>query len=62
MDLTNKLSRGAEVHDTGQPITIPVGSATLGRIMNVTGNTIDSHTPIKTDNYSSSVDGINFII
>jgi F0F1-type ATP synthase beta subunit len=35
MDGTEGLVRGAKVTDTGAPITIPVGAATLGRIMNV---------------------------
>jgi len=49
MDGTEGLVRGASVQDTGAPITIPVGPATLGRIMNVTGDPIDERGPIKTD-------------
>ncbi len=41
MDSTDGLSRGAEVRDTGGPITVPVGDATLGRIFNLLGDTID---------------------
>jgi F-type H+/Na+-transporting ATPase subunit beta len=41
MDTTDGLSRGTEVLDTGEPITVPVGPATLGRIFNVLGDTID---------------------
>jgi F-type H+-transporting ATPase subunit beta len=41
MDSTDGLARGAEVIDTGAPITVPVGDATLGRIFNVLGETID---------------------
>ena len=41
MDTTDGLSRGAEVIDTGQPITVPVGDKTLGRIFNLLGQTID---------------------
>jgi len=41
MDLTDELARGDEITDTGKPITIPVGRATLGRIIDVTGNPID---------------------
>jgi F-type H+-transporting ATPase subunit beta len=37
MDATEGLVRGAPVTDTGGPITVPVGTATLGRILNVTG-------------------------
>ncbi|KAG7407727.1 ATP synthase subunit beta [Fusarium oxysporum f. sp. rapae] len=49
MDGTEGLVRGAPAQDTGAPITIPVGPATLGRIMNVTGDPIDERGPIKTD-------------
>jgi F-type H+-transporting ATPase subunit beta len=41
MDTTDGLSRGAEVVDTGQPITVPVGKSTLGRIFNLLGEPID---------------------
>ena len=41
MDTTDGLSRGAEVIDTGAPITVPVGEATLGRIFNLLGEPID---------------------
>jgi len=41
MDTTEGLVRGAEVVDSGAPITVPVGPATLGRIVNVTGEAID---------------------
>ncbi len=41
MDTTDGLSRGVEVRDTGAPITVPVGKATLGRIFNLLGETID---------------------
>ncbi|KAL7904021.1 ATP synthase F1 [Trichoderma velutinum] len=51
MDGTEGLVRGAKVRDTGAPITIPVGPATLGRIMNVTGDPIDERGPIKTDKF-----------
>src|SRR6478609_373415 len=37
MDATEGLVRGQEVKDTGQPIAVPVGDGTLGRIMNVVG-------------------------
>ena len=38
MDLTDGLKRGDEVVDTGKSITVPVGKGTLGRIMDVVGN------------------------
>jgi F-type H+/Na+-transporting ATPase subunit beta len=41
MDSTDGLSRGAEVEDTGAPISVPVGEATLGRMFNVLGEPID---------------------
>ncbi|WVQ93095.1 ATP synthase subunit beta, mitochondrial [Kwoniella sp. CBS 9459] len=47
MDGTGGLVRGQKVVDTGAPIKIPVGPATLGRIMNVIGQPIDQRGPIK---------------
>jgi F-type H+-transporting ATPase subunit beta len=41
MDSTDGIPRGADVLDTGAPITVPVGEATLGRLFNVLGDTID---------------------
>ncbi len=41
MDSTDGLSRGTDVVDTGAPISVPVGEATLGRIFNVLGDSID---------------------
>ena len=41
MDTTDSLVRGAECVDTGAPITVPVGEATLGRLFNVVGHPID---------------------
>ncbi|TFF25356.1 F0F1 ATP synthase subunit beta [Jiella endophytica] len=46
MDLTEGLVRGQEVTDTGEPIMVPVGDGTLGRIMNVIGEPIDEVGPI----------------
>ena len=46
MDATDGLARGVEVIDTGQPMTVPVGEATLGRLINVNGNTIDKGEPL----------------
>jgi len=46
MDSTNGVTRGEKVHATGNPITVPVGPETLGRIMNVTGDPIDELGPI----------------
>jgi F-type H+/Na+-transporting ATPase subunit beta len=49
MDATEGLVRGQEVTDTGQPIEVPVGSGTLGRIMNVVGEPVDEAGPIKAE-------------
>uniref|UniRef100_A0A7S0IG01 ATP synthase subunit beta n=1 Tax=Micromonas pusilla TaxID=38833 RepID=A0A7S0IG01_MICPS len=48
MDTTEGLVRGQSVSNTGSPIQIPVGRATLGRIMNVIGEPIDECGPIET--------------
>ncbi|MBK5919427.1 F0F1 ATP synthase subunit beta [Rhodothalassium salexigens] len=45
---TDGLTRGQEVTDTGEPISVPVGPETLGRIMDVTGEPIDERGPVKT--------------
>ncbi len=49
MDATDGLSRGAKVRDTGGPITVPVGRATLGRIFNLLGETIDEGDEVEAD-------------
>jgi len=46
MDATDGLARGTEVVDTGQPMTVPVGERTLGRLIDVNGNTIDKGEPL----------------
>ena len=46
MDTTEGLIRGQAVSDTGGPITVPVGAATLGRIMNVIGEPVDEAGPV----------------
>ena len=48
MDSTEGLQRGKEVTDTGNPIMVPVGPETLGRIMNVIGEPIDERGPVLT--------------
>ncbi|MBI4348496.1 MAG: F0F1 ATP synthase subunit beta, partial [Elusimicrobia bacterium] len=48
MGPTDGLRRGTPVEDTGAPITVPVGKAVLGRLMNVLGETKDPLPPIKT--------------
>ena len=49
MDTTEGLERGHDVKSTGQPISVPVGDETLGRIMNVIGEPVDEKGDIKTD-------------
>jgi F-type H+/Na+-transporting ATPase subunit beta len=51
MGSTDGLRRGMEVLATGNPIMVPVGQATLGRIMNVLGTPIDEAGPVNTDTY-----------
>ena len=52
MDSTDGLARGVAVSDTGSPICVPVGEATLGRIMNVIGEPIDERGEIKSKSTS----------
>jgi F-type H+-transporting ATPase subunit beta len=52
MDSTEGLVRGQDVVDTGSPIRVPVGPATLGRIMNVIGDPIDEAGPISLEHTS----------
>jgi F-type H+-transporting ATPase subunit beta len=48
MDATEGLTRGQAVRDTGAQISVPVGPATLGRILNVVGEPIDERGPVAT--------------
>ena len=48
MDATEGLVRGQEVHDTGEPMMMPVGPETLGRILNVIGEPVDERGPLTT--------------
>ena len=47
MDATEGLVRGQEVTDTGQPILVPAGVGTLGRIINVIGEPMDEAGPVR---------------
>ncbi|MEJ2194863.1 MAG: F0F1 ATP synthase subunit beta, partial [Ignavibacteriaceae bacterium] len=49
MDSTDGLVRGMDAFDTGQPISVPVGPETLGRLINVIGKGIDGLGEIKTE-------------
>ncbi|MCK9221310.1 MAG: F0F1 ATP synthase subunit beta [Limnochordia bacterium] len=51
MDSTDGLVRGMKVIDTGSAIKVPVGTATLGRIFNVLGETVDEGPKLETDTY-----------
>jgi F-type H+-transporting ATPase subunit beta len=53
MDATEGLVRGAVVTDIGAPIQVPVGNATLGRILNVIGEPVDEKGPVKAKEYRS---------
>src|ERR1044071_220779 len=48
MDTSEGLVRGQDVTDTGQPISVPVGDETLGRIINVVGDPVDEVGPVPT--------------
>ncbi len=50
MTSTDGLVRGIDVEDTGGPITVPVGDAALGRILNVLGQPVDGGADIPADN------------
>ena len=52
MDSTEGLVRGIEAWDTGEPIMVPVGRETLGRILNVIGQPVDELGPVNTNQYA----------
>ncbi len=49
MDSTEGMVRGQDVADSGGPITVPVGGPTLGRIMNVVGESVDEKGPVESE-------------
>ncbi len=51
MSDTDGLERSTPVYNTGKPISVPVGTGTLGRIMNVTGDAMDNRGPIKSETF-----------
>src|SRR5689334_25165604 len=51
MSSTDGLVRGMPADDAGQPIAVPVGEGTLGRILNLLGEPVDENGPIKADHY-----------
>jgi len=61
MDATEGLVRGQKVTDNGEPISVPVGNATLGRIINVVGEPIDEKGPVgETERRSIHADAPSF--
>jgi F-type H+-transporting ATPase subunit beta len=48
---TDGMIRGQECVDTGKPVTVPVGEATLGRVFNVTGDVVDGRGEVKADEH-----------
>src|SRR3989338_8121253 len=53
MDSTEGLVRGTRVRNSGAPIMMPVGKATLGRILNVIGEPVDEQGPVQAEAYQS---------
>jgi F-type H+-transporting ATPase subunit beta len=53
MEPTDGLVRGMKAYDLGEPITIPVGKQTLGRVLNVLGRPMDNMGPIQAEEKSS---------
>jgi F-type H+-transporting ATPase subunit beta len=51
MDITDGMVRGMKAKDLGKPISVPVGKACLGRIMNVVGRPVDGLGPIDAETY-----------
>jgi F-type H+-transporting ATPase subunit beta len=51
MNATEGLKRGLEVLDSGQPISVPVGEAVMGRVFDVTGAAVDERGPVQTDKH-----------
>lgn len=51
MSSTDGLVRGMDIIDSGNPITVPVGEAVLGRIFNVTGDTVDEKGPCQAEKF-----------
>ncbi len=48
---TDGLIRGQDCIDTGEPVKVPVGKATLGRVFNITGDPVDNRGPVDADEY-----------
>src|SRR6476619_2776762 len=48
---TDGLVRGQDCVDTGEPVKVPVGKATLGRVFNITGDAVDGRGPVDAEEY-----------
>jgi F-type H+-transporting ATPase subunit beta len=48
---TDGLVRGQDCIDTGEPVKVPVGNCTLGRVFNITGETVDGRGPVDAEEY-----------
>ena len=51
MESTDGMVRGMQAEDTGEPIKMPVGEATLGRVLNVVGNPVDQLGPVNAEDH-----------
>ncbi len=51
LDSTDGVQRGARILDTGEPIKVPVGEATLGRVFNLVGEPIDDRGAVEVEEY-----------
>jgi F-type H+-transporting ATPase subunit beta len=51
MEATDGLVRGMKAYDLGEPITVPVGKQTLGRVLNVLGQPVDNMGPVNTEKH-----------
>jgi len=51
MEPTEGMVRGMKAYDTGKPIEVPVGRATLGRVLNVLGKPVDNLGPVKAEKF-----------
>ncbi len=52
MSTTEGLKRGYPVSDTGAPISVPVGEAVMGRVLDVTGNPVDERGPVRAERFN----------
>ncbi|MGY8649304.1 MAG: F0F1 ATP synthase subunit beta [Verrucomicrobiia bacterium] len=59
MSSTEGLRRGMELTDVGEPISMPVGDAVMGRVFNVTGEAVDEQGPVETAKDSDGKDIFN---